>query len=309
MNTQSNAISEAFDSQRVMPAVMATTRPLYWSVRRELWENRSLYIAPLAVAAVILFGFLINTIGLPHRLLDLWGLDPAEQRKHVALPYDMAAGLMMLTGMIVGAFYCLDALYGERRDRSILFWKSLPVSDLTAVLAKASVPLVILPAIIFSITVATQWIMLMLNSAVFLAKGMSLIGLWSQVAFFQSSLLLLYHLYAVHALWHAPFYGWMLFVSSWARRATLLWATLPVIAIAALEKILFNTTHFVGLLGYRLSGGGEDALTTPNSMPMDPTTHLTPLRFLSTPGLWMGLLFTALCVLAAVRLRRSRGPI
>ena len=47
----------------------------------------------------------------------------------------------MLTAMVVGLFYCLDALNGERRDRSILFWKSLPVSDTTAVLAKASIPL------------------------------------------------------------------------------------------------------------------------------------------------------------------------
>ena len=52
----------------------------------------------------------------------------------------------MFTTFIVGVFYCLDALHGERRDRSILFWKSLPVSDLTTVLSKASIPLVVLPA-------------------------------------------------------------------------------------------------------------------------------------------------------------------
>ena len=63
----------------------------------------------------------------------------------------------MGTTFIVGIFYCLDALYGERRDRSILFWKSLPVSDLTTVLSKASIPLVVLPLLAFAITVVTQF--------------------------------------------------------------------------------------------------------------------------------------------------------
>ena len=62
------------------------------------------------------------------------------------MPYDMAAMMIIFTVFIVGVFYCLDALYGERRDRSILFWKSLPVSDLTTVLSKVTIPLVILPA-------------------------------------------------------------------------------------------------------------------------------------------------------------------
>ena len=90
-------------------------------------------------------------------------------------------------------FYCLDALHGERRDRSILFWKSLPVSDLTTVLAKASIPLVILPLLTFAITVAMQWIMLLLSSAVLLASGLSVATLWTQLSLFQMSLMLLYH--------------------------------------------------------------------------------------------------------------------
>ena len=72
------------------------------------------------------------------------------------MPYSHAAMLLMVTAFIVGVFYCLDALHGERRDRSILFWKSLPVSDLTTVLSKASIPLVVLPLLVFAITVATQ---------------------------------------------------------------------------------------------------------------------------------------------------------
>ena len=66
MNTQSNAMPESpLESQVIAPAVISATRRMYWSVRRELWENRSIYIAPLAVAALILFGFLISMIHLP----------------------------------------------------------------------------------------------------------------------------------------------------------------------------------------------------------------------------------------------------
>ena len=79
----------------------------------------------------------------------------------------------------MSVFYCLDALHGERRDRSILFWKSLPVSDLTTVLAKASIPLVILPLLTFAITVAMQWIMLLVSSAVLLVSGQSVATLWT----------------------------------------------------------------------------------------------------------------------------------
>src|SRR5205814_7200522 len=132
------------------------------------------------------------------------------QREAIAMPYDMVAGLLMLTAMIVGMFYCLGALQGERRDRSILFWKSLPVSDLTTVLSKASIPFVVLPLLTFAITVATQWIMLLLSSAVLLASGVSVAGLWMHVPLFHMSLMLLYHLLAVHSLYYAPIWAWLL---------------------------------------------------------------------------------------------------
>ncbi len=129
MNTPSNAAPEpALDSQGIAPAAMSATRPMYWSVRRELWENRSIYIAPLAAAAVGMLGFLIG-FGAQHGMHAQAALDPAHQRVMLAMPYSHAAYLLILTAFIVGVFYSLDALHGERRDRSILFWKSLPVSD------------------------------------------------------------------------------------------------------------------------------------------------------------------------------------
>src|SRR5271157_2271647 len=302
MNTPSNAIPESFDSQRIAPAVMSVTRPMYWSIRRELWENRSIYIAPLAVAAVILFGFLIATIGRAMSVTNL-----AQRRAVLEEPYTFASLLIMATTFVVAVFYCLDALHGERRDRSILFWKSLPVSDLTTVLSKASIPLVVLPLLTFAITVVVQWIMVLMSSAVLLGSGLSVATLWTPLSLSQSWLGLLYHLVTVHSLWYAPIFGWLLLVSAWARRAPILWAVLPILAISLVEKIAFNTTHFAAMVANRIAGGAE-AVTVPGGSPMDPMTHLTPGHFLASPGLWIGLAMAAAFLAGAVRLRRSQGP-
>jgi ABC-2 type transport system permease protein len=217
---------------------------------------------------------------------------------------------MMLTGIVVSVFYCLDALHGERRDRSILFWKSLPVSDVTTVLAKASIPLVILPQLTFAITVAMQWLMLLLSSAVVLASGLSVATLWTNLSFLRMSWLLLYHLLTAHALWPAPIYCWLLLVSGWARRATFLWAALPLLAIAGVEQIAFHSWHVAAAVGSRLMGAAPTvASTSPGMFPTDPMTHIAPAHFLTSPGLWIGLAIAAAFLAAAVRLRRYQGPI
>jgi ABC-2 type transport system permease protein len=311
MTTPENTVPEfPVDSQGVAPAAMPATRTMYWSVRRELWENRSIYIAPLVAAAVALFGFLISTMTLPHRMRAVLALDPAKQHQAVAMPYSFVAALLIATAFIVGVFYCLDALHGERRDRSILFWKSLPVSDLTTVLSKASIPLVVLPLLVFAIIVATQLIMLLVATAVLLGSGVSAATLWSQLPLLQMSLALLYGL-TVLALWHAPIYGWLLLVSGWARRTTFLWAVLPPLALCVVEKIAFNTSYFASLLKYRLIGGFTQAFVfeAHGGVPADPLTQLTPGNYLSTPGLWIGLAFAAAFLAAAARLRRYREPI
>src|SRR6266702_4766086 len=308
MNTSSNTVSESAGVTATGYS-NAPTRPFYWSVRRELWENRSIYIAPLIVAIVVLFGFLVSTIGLPERRRAVLLLDPAKARAAIEAPYDMAAIMLILTAFIVGVFYCLDALYGERRDRSILFWKSLPVSDLTSVLSKASIPLVILPLVTFAIIVATHFVMLLWSSVVLLTSGLAGTT-WTRYNIVEQSLILLYSLVAL-ALWHAPIYGWLLLVSGWARRATFLWAVLPLLAIGILEKIAFNTSHFASLVKDRLLGFAPHAFGFHGQghPTIDSLSQLTPGAYLSSPGLWIGLLVAAAFVACAVRLRRYRGPL
>jgi ABC-2 type transport system permease protein len=284
----------------------SSMQPFFWSVRRELWENRSIYVAPLIVAVVVLFGFLISTIGLPERRRDVLLLDPAKARVAIEMPYNVAAMMLIFTAFIVGVFYCLDALHSERRDRSILFWKSLPVSDLTTLLSKATIPLITLPLITLAIIIATQLAMLFWTSVLLMTHSMSPASTWTNVPFFQECLILLYGLVAI-ALWHAPIYGWALLVSGWARRATFLWAVLPLLAIGFFEKITFGTSHFASMLKDRLLGFAPEAFAF-NAHSID-CPRLTPLNYLSTLGLWLGLLFAAVFVTAAVWQRRYRGPI
>jgi ABC-2 type transport system permease protein len=289
---------------------VATTRPFYWSVRRELWENRSIYVASLVVAIVVLFGFLVSTIGLPERRQAVLLLEPAKARVAIEMPYNVAAMMLIFTAFIVGVFYCLDALHGERRDRSILFWKSMPVSDLTTLLSKATIPLIILPLVTFAIVVATQLVMLLWTSVLLIGHGMSPASTWTYFPLFRNSFILLYGLAAI-ALWHAPIYGWALLISGWARRATFLWAALPPLAIAIFEKITFDTSYVGALLKERVFGFAPNAFDFAgrHNPAVDSLIQLTPGRYLSTPGLWIGLIFAAGFVIAAIRLRRYRGPI
>ncbi len=295
------------------PGYTKLTRPFFWSVRRELWENKSIYLAPLTAAAVVLIGFGITAYRLPQLRMNALALESVRQRNAIEVPYDIAAMMIMFTVVIVGIFYCLDALHGERRDRSILFWKSLPVSDRTAVLSKLFVPMAILPVITFVVVIATQLVMLLLSTAVLLPSGLAGTT-WQLLPWPRLTSILLYGL-ITSALWEAPIFGWLLLVSSWAKRATFLWALLPWLAISAIEKLAFDTTFFMRMLVQRLTGGfnvGFVVVEYPKDahVPVvDRLTHFDPLKFLSNPGLWIGLVVAAAFLIGAIRLRRSRGPL
>jgi ABC-2 type transport system permease protein len=308
MNTSQNAPSEfRMESPAAAPAVISPARRLYWAIRRELWENRSVYLVPLVAAVIFLLGFLISVIRLRRMMHRVWTLNPPLHHQ-LTTPYEIAAALIMGTGLIVGVFYSLDALYGERRDRSILFWKSLPVSDLITVLSKMAIPVVVIPLTTFLITMAAQFIMLLLSSLVLLGSGVSLATLWTNAPLFHVSGGMLYHILTVHGLWYAPIFGWLLLVSACSPRAPFIWAALPPFVIWGVEKLAFNTSHFLNVLAYRFTGPDVSTSMAPGSTMTDLVTALTPLQFFSLPGLWIGLAVSAAFLYGAVRLRRYRGP-
>jgi ABC-2 type transport system permease protein len=315
MTTPPNGLPQSSLSAQTTTAVeMSATRPMYWLVRRELWENRSIYIAPLAAAGVAMLGYLIGLFWLPHSVHAHSGMDSEQQFIMLVMPYGHTGWLLLVTAFLVGVFYSLDALYGERRDRSILFWKSLPVSDVTTVLSKASIPLVVMPVLVVGISVLTHLVMVLISTGVLILSGVNPVTLWRQLPLFQMEVVLIYGV-IVLALGQAPLFAWLLLISGWARRTAFLWAVLPPLAICAVEKIAFHTTHFAALLGYLITGGTANAFSflTPSGAPVDPhfipLAQITPGRFLSNPSLWIGLGFAAIFLAAAVRLRRYREPI
>jgi ABC-2 type transport system permease protein len=306
MSTQSNAISGTPLNLPGIPTI-SPLRAFVWSVQREFWEYRSLYLAPASVGALIVFGFLISTTaGVWEKALRV---DLAQQPGKLAEPYNFAALLLMAATFVVAAFYSLDALYGERRDRSILFWKSLPVSDLTTVLAKFSIPVLFVPLLSVSFTVALHLIMLVVSSAALLARGESVTALWNQLHLVHVWRVLLYHYVALHGLWYAPIYAWLLAVSAWARRVPILWAALPVVLIVIFEKMIHNTSFLGRLLENRMTGSGPDPVDASGATWMEALMHPGPSELFAKPGLWIGFAIAAAFLALAAWLRRNREPI
>ena len=306
MSTASETMSAISSSEQSTRAVS----PFAWSVRREIWEHRSIYIAPLVAAGLVLFGFLIRIFRLSETMKLLSQLKPEEQHMAVAVPFGIAALAICVTGLIVAFFYCLGALYNERRDRSILFWKSLPVSNTTVVLSKAAIPFVVLPIVLFVTVLATHLVMLALGTAALAATGQNAGLLWESWPFFKMALVLAYGLVAA-TLWYAPIWGWVLIVSSWARSMAILWAVLPPLGLCLAERIATDTGYLSGLLDYRLNGYLHEAFYVKDHGKDigDPLTLLAPAHYLSTPGLWAGLVVGAAFIAGAIWLRRSREAI
>jgi ABC-2 type transport system permease protein len=298
------------DAMAPEPAVTARpgVRPLYWSVRREIWEHRGLYLAPLIVAGVSLFGVLLSSFRLPQSVSAAIA-DP-KKAEHLMNPYSFTATAVLGTMLIFGFFYSLGALHNERRDRSILFWKSLPVSDLTTVLSKAVIPLVVLPAVVFVVIVAANIAALIWNTLVVSLAGIGAGDMWSRLHLPFMWLVLAYCLPCL-ALWFAPVVAWLMMVSAWARRMTFLWAVGPWLGVCVVERLAFNSNHFFEALRWRLGGVFRELFTVGGlgKTYVDSPADLDPVRFLSLPALWLGLVLAVLFLAVAVRLRRSRTPI
>jgi ABC-2 type transport system permease protein len=309
MSTVTNTDSLGPGVQGVRVQTAARTRPFYWSLRREIWEHRAIYVAPLAVAGLVLLGYLIRLSRLPQTVRHAATLPWWKQYLELALPFAMGMAAVLVTGVIVGVFYCIGALGNERRDRSILFWKSLPVSDLTTVLAKATIPMVVIPVVVTMVALLVQFVMLAAAIGALAASGSGTQLLWSHWSFPHMSLTLIY-LVVSGTLWYAPIYGWLLMVSAWARRMTFLWAVLTPIGLAVVERIAFDTNYVGSLIRYRLKGFVDLAYVEPphNTTTIDPTALMTPAHFFGSPGLWLGLVIAALFFAAAVWLRRGREP-
>jgi ABC-2 type transport system permease protein len=297
-----------------VPAAVAPTwrvhvRTFYWLLRRELWEHRVLYLAPAAVAAFGVVGSTIGSLNLSNaeRAARLAGTVPPYDYME---PYSFVAGTVFLSAIVVSVLYCLAALHGERRDRSILFWKSLPVSDRMTVLSKAAVPLLIMPVIVFAVVFTAQLVILILTTLIWLANGFDPQLLWAELNLPFLWFMLVYG-QAFMALWHAPIVAWLLLVSAWARRVPFVWAVAPLAALAVIEHLAFGGRSAPNLLEHRLTGGFRGAFSVDSlgGKPVSSLADLDPASLYGQPGVWIGLMVAAALLFAAIRLRRTRSPI
>jgi ABC-2 type transport system permease protein len=318
-----NAVTDLDEPIAAPPSVSRDVRPFFWSIRRELWEHRSLIITPLVTVGVIIASFLLAAMtylsGQIH-VLSTW--TPARQSAYVTGMLLLIGVLLLVIMSFAVFFYCLESLHSERKDRSILFWKSMPVSDTTAVLSKLFTATLVAGGIAFVCTLVAQLLVLLIATITALVAGISPASIWSNVQIFQLAVFTLYMLLAA-ALWYAPIAAWLLLVSAWAKRSVILWAVIPPVAVTVLERVAFGTKNFAGMLEYRwkhglLSAFQGDFLVEagPGEMRMDSQRFphdvidlLNPVGLLANPWLWVGLLAAAVFVAAAIWVRRYREPI
>jgi ABC-2 type transport system permease protein len=276
-----------------------TTRPFLTLVRRELWEHGSLVWAPLAMALTIIVVSLVSgmvkgsvdiDLGEDRPLPELFG-DAEKQRGIFTL---VMAGLVLpqlLVAFVVVFFYLLDCLFTERRDRSILFWKSLPVSDAKTVLSKLFVALVAVPLWSWALSLVVGLVVFGVLAAQVSGTPAAGLGTWHGVTWLTVQASLLGKL-AIGVLWYLPVAGWLLLVSVLAKRAPFLWATLPFLLLSLAERIALGTNVMGALVAQRLFGFREEV------------SLMSEFPLLASPGLWIGVAVGAALVYAAIRVRR-----
>jgi ABC-2 type transport system permease protein len=288
-------------------------KALQVQIQREFWEHRGLWIVPLIIAAVMLgaaavFGHIQFDFNGPANHYD--GPIPPPLVDLVALGWAVP---FYLAAVIQSSAYLIDCLYAERRDRSILFWRSMPVTDARTVLVKLLVGLVLVPLAAFALAAATGLAggaILVLRNHDVVINGISVVALWNMTDWLQTQVLLLYGLVAA-MLWYAPFAAYLLLISVWARRSPYAWALLPPVLLVVLEHMVFGT-HYIGRivnggyseflhLAFGLQAGDAAGDSGRYSLQM-----LTPGQLLASQRVWWGLAAAVGMVALAIRLRRYR---
>jgi ABC-2 type transport system permease protein len=285
-----------------------TPSPFYWSVRCELWRSPWVAFGPLVAAFMLVPGY-AGTLTRPSHLGQLLAAGAGDR---IGSPYALAVAMVALGAFFVGLVYSLFAMGGERRDRSILFWKSLPVSDTTTVLAKAAVVFAVLPLVVLAVAMLAHAAMLVIGSTAMLMAGDNPVALWREVLRTDRILVYLYGIGTLYAQ-HAPLYAWLLMISAWAPRLAVLWALLPPYAIVAGERMMFGHSRVQEwvrdlLIGSFTRSFGLDP--SRDTMPViDRVAQLDPAALLGRAGFWIGLLVATAFIGLAIRARQVRETV
>ena len=295
-------------------------------IRRELWEHRAIFVVPLVVAVLMALTSLTGQVSIndiKHLDAGIIGLSNMPENARAAALSGIMIGLstpFIFAMWVLTIFYALDALYAERKDRSILFWRSIPVTDFETVLSKLLVAVLVIPVVTFVFVVATH-LLVLTNLSIWLQirGGSPLQVIWSAVPFLDNWSATLVLMIAL-PLWLSPFIGWFLFVSAFTKRSPLLVAALPIVLLPLLEKIFFNTAvtaeaFFVRSVKMPLFAGLDNMqllLQEGEEFERLADTELSMMKLLDLPGflmdpqLWLGLAVCGIFVAAAIYVRRYR---
>jgi ABC-2 type transport system permease protein len=292
-----------------------TANTLLMLGRRELWEHRGLWLAPLAVA-VILIGACVLAILYAHpELHAAVGLHwfTSDQRAAAFLGANWSLSMpLYLVAYIVVFFYLCDCLYAERKDRSILFWRSLPVSDELTVAAKLLVAAVAVPLGVYLLAAVTNLLFVGFWNLFVSMGGAPQLRVWDGAAWLGAEgrqfLVVI-----LTSIWYAPIYAYLMLISAWARRSLYLWVTLPSTLAPIIEWLTFRTHYVWDFIAYRCFGiwrivglghtelaGGHARVGTPTYG----TGHFAAA--FTNIDLWLGVLAAVALLYAAARIRRYR---
>lgn len=295
-------------------------------VRRELWEHRSIYVTPFVIGVIIVMMAVtghvaISTMDQAVDIALLGASNLGENERAVAINVMLISitSVMVLAMWVLTVFYSLDSLYAERKDRSILFWRSMPTTDAETVIAKLLTAIVVIPLVTFAVIAATHLLTLIVSSIWVAIRGANAAHLiWAAAPLLDNWVTTLIVMLAL-PLWLSPLVGWFLLVSAYTKRSPLLMAFLPIVLLPMLEKSLIGTSAFADAIFVR-SGkmplfkgidAGELFESTKNLQEMAHSgisliSIVDVGRFLTSPGLWLGLIVCGLFTTAAIYVRRYR---
>jgi ABC-2 type transport system permease protein len=320
MSTPSAAVPAAqVSGWRAWVASNPHSRMFETLVRREFWEHRSLWRAPLVVSALLLVCAVLT-----HGALKIDASDPTEWLNPQSKTTVFALAQWALTVphylvmILLVNFYLLDCLYAERKDRSILFWKSLPVSDGATVASKVVVACVVVPLGTFALALVTDILFTLIWDLRAVISHSPELVVWDTVAFLKTQALMFLGL-VISVLWYAPFLGCFLLASACVRRNVLMWVTVVPLLVVIFEQIAFGTHWLSSLINYRTYGIWYDLNL--ESAILTSLHNIGPAEIVALPevfdrvhvgpaftniDLWLGLVLAAACAYAAARVRGFR---
>jgi len=295
-------------------------------IRRELWEHRSIYVTPLVIGLIVAVMSVTGQVAISAMdhavdiaILGASNLGAHERAAAINVLMISIASLFVLAMWVLTVFYSLDSLYAERKDRSILFWRSVPVTDAETVVSKLSVALLVIPLVTFAVIAATHLLVLLISSVwVGIRGGNAWHLIWSAAPLLDNWAATLIFVLAL-PLWLSPFVGWFLLVSAYTKRSPLLIAFLPIILLPMLERSLIGSSVFAEAIFIRtgkmplldgINAGeflqGEENLHKLTESGISLMSMIDLGAFLSSSGLWLGILACGLFTTAAIYVRRYR---